>query len=99
MGNDLKGTGNNVGYLVLKKVSKNLPLLISSPTQTSCPMLYLPASSSAPASSQDSPWARAGEVREQGGGESKAKEGVTMGVRTSWVLGHLKNDGCFVSFD
>lgn len=73
MGNDLKGTGNRVGYLVLKKVSKNLPLLISSPTQTSCPMLYLPASSSAPASSQDCPWARAGEVREQGGERARLR--------------------------
>lgn len=36
LGNDLKGTGNRAGYLELKKVSKNLPLLLSSPTQTSC---------------------------------------------------------------
>lgn len=36
LGNDLKGTGNRAGYLELKKVSQNLPLLLSSPTQTSC---------------------------------------------------------------
>lgn len=35
MENDLKGAGNRAGYLVLRKVPKNLVLLISSPTQTS----------------------------------------------------------------
>lgn len=82
MGNDLEGAGNRAGYLVLKMVSKNLLLLISSPTKLAvCPMLHLPASSSAPASSQDCLWARAGEVREPDG--APGKEGVTLGVRES----------------
>ena len=33
VGNGLKGAGTRVGYLVLGKVSKNLPLLISAPTR------------------------------------------------------------------
>lgn len=36
MGNELKGAENRAGYFVLKMVSKNLPLLISSPAQISC---------------------------------------------------------------
>lgn len=80
MGNDLKGAENRAGYFVLRMVSKNLPLLISpQPKLAVCPMLSAPASSSAPATSQDYPWARAGEVGEQGGGQ--AEEGATFRVR------------------
>ena len=44
-GNDLKGAGNRAGCLVLNKVSKNLPLLISTAAQTSCTPSALPAES------------------------------------------------------
>lgn len=64
MESGLKGAETRVGYLVLEKVSKNLPLLISAPTRLAvCPMLMLPASRSAPASSQDCPWAGKGSGR------------------------------------
>lgn len=79
LGNDLKGSGTRAGYLVLKMVSKNVPLLLSSPTRTSSVQCFhLPVSSSAPASSQDCPWTRAGEVGEPWGG-GQAKKGVTLG--------------------
>lgn len=78
MENDLKGIGNRAEYLVLRKVSKNLPLLTSSKPAI-CPVLSLPASSSAPASLKDYHWSRAGELRQQGVGQ--AKEGVTLGVK------------------
>lgn len=79
IGNDWKGAGVRAGYWVLKKVFEQLRLLISSPTQTNCPVLPLLASSSAAASSQDCPWVPAGKVKQQGGGQ--AQEGVTLGVR------------------
>lgn len=64
--------------MVLRKVSKNLPLLSSS-KPVFCPVLSLPASSSALASPQDCHWSRTGELRQQGWGQ--AKEGVTLGAR------------------
>lgn len=74
MESDLKRVGDRAEDLVLKKVSKNLPLLSSSKPAI-CPVLSLPASSSAPDSPQDCHCSRAGELRQQG--EGQAKEGVT----------------------
>lgn len=81
LGNDLKGSGNRAGYLVLKTVSKNLPLLLfPNPNELSVQCFYLPASSSAPASSQDCPWTRAGKWESSGEG-GQAKKGVTLGSK------------------
>ena len=75
-----------------------LPLLISSPTQTvqCCPSLS-PVLPQSPLGTL-SPWLRAGGERQSRVGERLRR--VTLGSkRTSWVLGYLQDDGCFVSFD
>lgn len=70
--------------MVLRRASENLPFQISSPTHTVAVCPVLHLPASRSAPGQ--------EKREQ------AEEGVTLG-RINRVLGHLKKDGCFVSFD
>lgn len=75
-----------------------LPLLISSPTQTVQCFPSLSSVRPQPLLRTLSPWLRAGEERESRLGE-RLRTVTLGGERTSWALGHLQDDGCFVSFD